>query len=132
MFLYLNKLESPSPKAALCKVWLKLARWIWRKKFTFHKCIFAFFSPCKRAWPYISKNACDKFVAIDLVVLEKKMKMWKVYRQTDGRTDDGRQAIRKFRWSFSLDELKRHDKTAFVKSNCYNAFIITTCITKYW
>ena len=25
--LHLNKLESPSPKHALCQVWLKLAQW---------------------------------------------------------------------------------------------------------
>ena len=25
--LHLNKLESPSPKDALCQVWLKLAQW---------------------------------------------------------------------------------------------------------
>ena len=29
--LYLNKLESPSPKGALCQVWLKLAQWFWRR-----------------------------------------------------------------------------------------------------
>ena len=34
-------------------------------------------------------------VEIGPVVLEKKMKMKTVYRQTDGHTDDGRQAIRK-------------------------------------
>ena len=28
--LHLNKLESPSPKDALCQVWLKLAQWFWR------------------------------------------------------------------------------------------------------
>ena len=31
--LHLNKLESPSPKDALCQDWLKLAQWIWRKIF---------------------------------------------------------------------------------------------------
>ena len=31
MTLHLNKLESPSPKDALCQVWLKLACWFWRK-----------------------------------------------------------------------------------------------------
>ena len=45
-------------------------------------------------------------VKIGPVVLEKKMKMWKVYRQTDGRTDgqtdDGRQVIRKAHLSFQL------------------------------
>ena len=31
--LHLNKLESPSPKDALCQVWLKLAQWFWRGRF---------------------------------------------------------------------------------------------------
>ena len=31
--LHLYKLESPSPKGALCLVWLKLARWLWRRRF---------------------------------------------------------------------------------------------------
>ena len=30
--LHLNKLESPSPKDALCQVWLKLAQWFWRRR----------------------------------------------------------------------------------------------------
>ena len=32
MVLHLNKLESPSPKDALCQVWLKLAQWFWRRR----------------------------------------------------------------------------------------------------
>ena len=31
--LHLNKLEPPSPKDALCQVWLKLAQWFWRRRF---------------------------------------------------------------------------------------------------
>ena len=31
--LHLKQLESPSPKDALCKVWLKLAQWFWRRRF---------------------------------------------------------------------------------------------------
>ena len=31
--LYLNKLESPSLKVALCQVWLKLAQWFLRRRF---------------------------------------------------------------------------------------------------
>ena len=31
--LRLNKLESPSPKDALCQVCLKLAQWFWRRGF---------------------------------------------------------------------------------------------------
>ena len=34
--LYLNKLESPSPKDALCQVCLKLAQWFWRRKLYFN------------------------------------------------------------------------------------------------
>ena len=30
--LYLNKLESPSPRHALCKVLLELAQWSWRRR----------------------------------------------------------------------------------------------------
>mgnify|MGYP003685852939 CR=1 FL=1 len=33
MVLHLNKLESPSPKDALCQVRLKLAQWFWRRRF---------------------------------------------------------------------------------------------------
>ena len=36
---HLNKLESPSPKDALCQVWLKLAQLFWRRRF-FRECIF--------------------------------------------------------------------------------------------
>ena len=32
-FICTNKLESPSPKDALCQVWLKLAQWFWRRRF---------------------------------------------------------------------------------------------------
>ena len=30
---HLNKLESPSPKDALCQVWLNMAQWFWRRRF---------------------------------------------------------------------------------------------------
>ena len=30
--LHLNKLESPSPKDALCQVWLKLVQWLWKRR----------------------------------------------------------------------------------------------------
>ena len=31
-WLYLNKLESPSPKDAMCQVWLILVQWFWKRK----------------------------------------------------------------------------------------------------
>ena len=35
MVLHFKKLESPSPKDALCQVWLKLAQWFWRRFLNF-------------------------------------------------------------------------------------------------
>ena len=35
MVPYLNKFESPSPKGALCQVWLKFAQWFWRRYLNF-------------------------------------------------------------------------------------------------
>ena len=43
MVLHLNKLESPSPKDALCQVWLKLAKWFWRRIFFKFVIIFSLF-----------------------------------------------------------------------------------------
>ena len=73
MSLYFNKIESPSPNDALCRVWLKLIQWFWRRIFlNFVKCIFWYFvivSPLKRALPFIWTNLnpisprllCSKF-----------------------------------------------------------------------
>ena len=33
--LHLNKFKSPSPKDALCQVWLKLAQWFWKRFINF-------------------------------------------------------------------------------------------------
>ena len=41
--LHLNKLESPSPKDALCQVWLKLAQWFWRRRFLNFVNVFSLF-----------------------------------------------------------------------------------------
>ena len=35
--LRLNKFESPSPKDALCQIWLKLAQWFWRRRWNGEK-----------------------------------------------------------------------------------------------
>ena len=43
---------------------------------------------------------------IDQVVLEKKSKIGKFYRQKDGQTDVGRQAIRKAHFRFHLRSAK--------------------------
>mgnify|MGYP003683194777 CR=1 FL=1 len=43
MVLYLSKLEFPSPKDALCQVWLKLAQWFWRRRFLHFVNLFSLF-----------------------------------------------------------------------------------------
>lgn len=87
--LHLNKLESFSPKDALCKVWLFLDKKIFRlSQYIF--CYLVIISPWKRAWPFIwifnpfhPRMLFAKF-EIGPVVLEKKMKIWKDYRRTKG------------------------------------------------
>ena len=41
--IYLNKLESPSPKNALCQVWLKLDQWFRRRRFLNFVNVFSLF-----------------------------------------------------------------------------------------
>ena len=43
MVLHLTKLESPSPKDALCKVGLKLAQWFWRRRYSNFVDVFSLF-----------------------------------------------------------------------------------------
>ena len=52
-------LHLPSPKDALCQVWLKLAQWFWRRRFYISSMYFHHFviiSPWKRARPFIWRN----------------------------------------------------------------------------
>jgi hypothetical protein len=40
----------------VCQVWLKLAQWFWRRRFSndsSHFYIFVIISPLKRTWPFI-------------------------------------------------------------------------------
>ena len=78
---------------------------------------FVIISPWKRTgpsfeqtWiPFTQGYFVPSLVEIGPVVLEKKMKMWKVYRRTDGQTDrqttDDRWS-EKLTWAFSSGELK--------------------------
>ena len=82
---HLNKLESPSTKDALCQVWLKMVQCFWRRRFLNFINVFSEFRnylPWKRAGSFIWNNTQGCFVPslieIGPVVLEKKMKMWKV------------------------------------------------------
>ena len=57
--LYWNNLESPSPKDALCKVWLKLAMRFWRRMFqnsSINFCYFVIISPWEKGRALIWTN----------------------------------------------------------------------------
>ena len=107
--IHLNKDVFPSPKAALCQVWLKLALRFWRRRF-FKKSLeyfiyFVIISPWKRAEPFIwthlhplhQRMLCAKFG-------------WK-WSNGSGeedenvksfRTEDRQQVIRRAHLSFQL------------------------------
>ena len=89
MVLHLNKLESPSPKDALC-VWLKLTQRFWRRRFLNSLMYFCYIviTPLgkgrgplfEQIWiPFTQRCIVPSLVEIGPVVLEKKMKTWKVY-----------------------------------------------------
>ena len=104
--LHLNKPVSPSLKDALCQVRLIFSQWLWRR-FFFNSAISLSSALGKGRGPWFEQT-CIPFtqrcfvpslVEIGRVVLEKKTKRLKVYRQTDGQIDDERQAIRKLTWA---------------------------------
>ena len=115
---HLNKLQFPSPKDALCQVWLKLAQCFWRGRFfnIFNIILhFRYHFPLEKGKAlHLNKleslhprMLCANLVETCPVVLEKKSKIGKVYRQTDGQKDDGRRAIRKAHLSFQLRWAKK-------------------------
>ena len=56
VILHLNQLESPSPKDALCQVWLKLAQWFWRRRFKMLSIYFRYFLPQEKGVaPHLEK-----------------------------------------------------------------------------
>ena len=108
---YLNILESPSPKNALCQVWLKLAQWFLRRTFQY----FTVISPWKSAWPFIWPNLSPLHLRMLCAKFgwnwpngsgeDENVKSLQIDRQTDGLTTDNRQS-KKFTWTLSSDELK--------------------------
>ena len=131
--LHLNKLESPSPKDALCQVWLKLAHWFWRRRFLKVVNLFLLFP---NYLPF------GKSMALHLNKLESPsprgtfLARWFWWRRcekftdrqtdgrTDGQTDDGWQMIRKVHFlylAFSSGELKiKRTQNLYSNKNTYD------------
>ena len=95
--LHLNKLKSPSSKVALCQVWLKLAQWFLRRRFYNFINVFSLFRnylPFEQTWnPFTQECFVPSLVEIGLMVLEKKMKMWKFMTTMTMTTTDNRQIL---------------------------------------
>ena len=113
--LHLNKLESPSPKDALCQVWLKLAQWFWRRRFLNFVNVFSLFRnylPLEKDRSlYLNKlEFPSPKDALSQVWLKLVQWFWrrrlKCENFTDRRTDE-RQAIRKAYLSFQLRWAKK-------------------------
>ena len=95
--LHLNILEFPLPKDALCQFWLKLVLWFWRRTFLNFVSVFSLFHnylPLEKGgtlhlnkfeFPFTEGCFVSILVEIGPMVLEKKMKIWKVY---DNGNDD--------------------------------------------
>ena len=109
--LYLNKLESPPSKDALCQVWFKLAQWFWRRRFLNNFNIilhFRYYLPLEKGMA-LHMNKLESPLPKDALcqVLFKFVqwfwrRSWKCEKFTDGQTDDRQQAIRKAHLSFQL------------------------------
>ena len=100
LVLHLNKLESPTPKDALCQDWLKLAQWFWRRRFlnfvNVHFHYFIIISPLKRAGPFSGTNLnplkspspkdalCQVWLKLAQWFWRRR---WKCEKFTDRRTD---------------------------------------------
>ena len=94
--LHLNKLESPSPKKALCQVWLKLTQWFWRRRFFNFVNVFSLFQNYlpleeggalhlnKLESPSPKDALCQVWLKLAHWFWRRR---WKCKKFTDGRTD---------------------------------------------
>ena len=109
--LHLNKHEYPSPKDAMCQVWLKLAQWFLRRRFLNFVNVFSLFRyhlPLetnvalyfnKLESPSPKDALCQFWLKLVQWFLRRRYK-WEKF--TYGQTDDRKQVIRKAHLSFQL------------------------------
>ena len=101
--LYLNKIEIPLPEDAWCQIWLNLVLWFLRRRFFNFVNVFYLLegkdgTSYKLIWiPFTKGCFVPSLVEIVPLVLEKKMKMWKVYDNNDDSDDSDDD---KLTWAF--------------------------------
>jgi hypothetical protein len=129
----------PLPKDDLCQVWLKLACWFWRRRFFKYFSVFLLFCdylPLEKVNPFYLNNLESPSPKDDLCQVWLKLAQW-FWRSrkckslwTDGRTDDGQQAIRivhlsfQLRWAKNTEEIRTYcfvwNQQRFVWDGCLN------------
>ena len=108
-----TKLKSPSPNDALCKVWLKLAKWFLRSRFLNFANLFSLFRNffhleqgvdfyfSKLEFPLYKDALCQVWLKLAQWFLRRR---WKCEKFTDRRTTDNRRS-EKLTWAFSSGDL---------------------------
>ena len=119
--LYLNKIEFPSNKDALCQVYLKFAQWFWIRGFLNFINVFSLFRnyfPLEKCqalhFPFTRGCFVPSLVEISPVVLEKKIKMWKVYdnaNDNEGQQTNFDHLNLWLRWAKQIKSLQDKQKT---------------------
>ena len=103
MFFHLKKLESPSPKDALCQDWLKLAQWFWRREFFNFVNVFSLFRydpPLRKGqgpsfeqtWIWKRSSKFQDLPEKNVIIIEEKKTRWYMYYVSDQK---------KFTWIMS-------------------------------
>jgi hypothetical protein len=108
----LNKLEFPSPKDNLYQVWLKLARWFWKRrllKIFSVFLLFRYYLPLEKGYPLLLNKLESPLPKDDLcqVWLELVQWFWRSRKCKSLQTDAGQRAIRKSHLSFQLRWAKK-------------------------
>ena len=120
MALHLNKLKSTPPMNVLCKVSLKLAQWFWKRRFfKFCQCnSISLLSPLgkrhgpsfEQTWFLVIKEFfLPSLFEIAPVVLEKKIKTWRIYNDIDHDDNDDMQHTN-FDQTSSLEPIAKRTK----------------------
>ena len=123
MTLHLNKHDFPSPKDALCQVWLKLALWFLRRRFLKFVNVFSpfpYYLPLEKGGvlhlnklesPSPKNALCQVWLKLASGSWEEDENVKSL--QTDGRTTDIRRS-EKLTWAFSSGEIKTTRKKVSV------------------
>ena len=129
MALHLNKLESSSPKDALCQVWLKLALWFLRRRFLKLVNVFSLFPyylPLEMGVAFHLNKLESPLPKDALCQVSEKFTDRRTDRRTERQTDNGRQAIRKAHLSFQLRWANKSSKHFYVKFVSAKAWAYTS------